>query len=539
MKELKFEELSLNQKLGMVTCGIVHCEGRTAESDEYLLNLIRNHSLGAVWVGPDAVDFDEIMGKIKEAADYPILILTDAESGLDEYKIGKHNALGMADSEELAYTFGKITAIKARKRGYNVVCSPILDVVNYSGICGGNVRSVGSDKYRVTALSKAEAQGMHDGGVLTVGKHYPSAQKKVAEGERAVDSHMAESKGYDTEEELIENCLYAYNELSDAGVLDGIMTSHRRMVNIDDTRPTSLSKKVISIIRDQGFDGFVITDALSMMGVVAKYGLIDPKGMSIEAGNDIALAWTNDTKEAFDAVCDCYKRGLISDERLDEAAKRVLQAQHKVMMLEPKAENITAEDIALFKKIATDGIYARVDEGLPTQISRDGRHYFMVLTGNETQINDAGKVDVATFVENIWCGGWYNTKRILDKIAELFPNSDSVAVREYPTTVEVQKALENASDYDDVVFITYQDAAAYAGKECLTARVVSMIDSLQVTGSVSTVVHFGNPYVLEDLVHIPRIIIGGCAQESVDAAFEVLIGNYPAKGSLTYDVKFE
>ena len=120
-----------------------------------------------------------------------------------------------------------------------------------------------------------------------------------------------------------------------------------------------------------------------------------------------------------------------------------------------------------------------------------------------------------------------------------FPNSDCIAVREYPSPNEVQNALQNAANYDDVIFVTYQDAAAYAGRECLTPRVVSMIDCLQVTDSVSTIVHFGNPYVLEELVHIPRIIIGSCARGSVDAAFEVLMGNYPAKGSLTYDVKFE
>ena len=51
--------------------------------------------------------------------------------------------------------------------------------------------------------------------------------------------------------------------------------------------------------------------------------------------------------------------------------------------------------------------------------------------------------------------------------------------------------------------------------------------------------HFGNPYVLEDLDHIPRIIVGTCALKSIDAAIEVLKGSYPAKGKLTYDVKFE
>ena len=62
------------------------------------------------------------------------------------------------------------------------------------------------------------------------------------------------------------------------------------------------------------------------------------------------------------------------------------------------------------------------------------------------------------------------------------------------------------------------------------------MDALQVTDRVSTVVHFGNPYVLEDLVHIPRVLIGTCSLGGVDAIFDVLAGSYPAKGVLTYDV---
>ncbi len=536
MKELKFEDLSLKQKLGMVMCGLIPCENRTEENDEYVLDLIRNHCLGAVWVNPTTKDVDKIMARIKEAADYPILILTDAESGMGDYKIGKHNNLGMTDSEELAYTFGKVTAIQARKMGYNVVCNPVLDMGKRCVVCGASIRHMGSDKYRVAALGKAEAQGMHDGGVLTVGKHYPSANKN--EG-RPIDSHMAERLALETKEELVDYNLYPYIELSKAGVLDGIMTGHVRMPNIDPDYPTSLSKKVINVIKEQGFDGFVITDALSMMGVVAKFGLTDPKGMCIEAGNDLSLCWTPQTKEGFDAICDCYERGLISDERLDEATKKVLEMHHRVMELEPKFDEISEEDKANFKRIATDSIFAKTDEGITPSISKDGKHFFLVLTGNETDINTAGKVDVATFAGNIWHGGWYDIQRILGKLEEMFPNSEAIAIREYPSGAEIQHNLENAANYDDVIFVTYQDAAAYVGRECLTSRIVSMIDALQVTDSVSAVVHFGNPFVLEDLTHIPRIIIGPTSKDGVDAAFEVLVGNYPAKGSLTYKVNFE
>ena len=44
------------------------------------------------------------------------------------------------------------------------------------------------------------------------------------------------------------------------------------MMNIDPTAPASLSRPVLDIIREQGFEGVLITDALCMMGILAKYG---------------------------------------------------------------------------------------------------------------------------------------------------------------------------------------------------------------------------------------------------------------------------
>jgi len=87
LKELKFEELTLRQKLGMVMAGIVRpirCEDKYESFDEnleFVLDLIKKHSIGAVWVPVSTLDtHPEVMQKIHGAADYPLLIFTDAES---------------------------------------------------------------------------------------------------------------------------------------------------------------------------------------------------------------------------------------------------------------------------------------------------------------------------------------------------------------------------------------------------------------------------------------------------------------------------
>ena len=108
------------------------------------------------------------------------------------------------------------------------------------------------------------------------------------------------------------------------------------------------------------------------------------------------------------------------------------------------------------------------------------------------------------------------------------------------SAAQVQTLLEESVNYEDVIFITFVDAVAYIGKECFTSRIISIIEAMQVTNKISALVHFGNPYPLEELAHIPRIVVGTVSSEkNVYNALEVLAGNYPAKGVPTYDISLK
>ena len=87
--------------------------------------------------------------------------------------------------------------------------------------------------------------------------------------------------------------------------------------------------------------------------------------------------------------------------------------------------------------------------------------------------------------------------------------------------------------------MTFFESDAYIGTECLTSRVLSVANAMQITNRISTLVHFGNPYVVEDFPHVGRLLIGTTAADNVDCAFDILAGKYEAKGVLTYNVKFK
>ena len=528
MKEIKFEEMTLRQKLSFVHNATLNKDCKQ-EDEDYVIELIRQRAIGSVWVQWSVLKPDLIrrrINRIRETADYPILIITDAECGFDGYKIGHHNALGRAGKEEYSYAFGKKLGIMAREIGYNVVCNPLLDL-SFSG----SNRSFGSNIHDVARLAKAEARGMHDAGVLTVGKHYPSPIINAD-----TDTHLQESICHQTVEELLATSLYAYNEMIKEGLLDGIMSGHNVMEKIDPTRPASLSKAVLNVIREHcGFEGFIISDALCMMGIRAKYGHLDPMGMCIEAGNDLANMYDPTGVERLqNALYDCYERGILSEEALNKAVKRILQAQHKALELDAqKATDVSEEEERLAKSIDADGVCAQVDDGLPPSIPQDGKHLFILMADNE-YLNPKAELGADTF-----SGNWHKPELLEKKLLELFPKSDVKIIYQFPTQGQCIRVINGSFGYDQVVFITYSEFLAYTGAECFTNRFINIVNSMQYTNRISTIVHYGNPMVMQALPHISRKILGACSTSSTLACLEVLAGIREAKGRLPYDVKFK
>ncbi len=521
MKELKFEGLTLDQKLGMVHT--IKLNGGIKEEEiEYIFDRIKARAVGAVWIQYGAWKWQEYLERVKETADYPILIITDAENGIGEYKIGRHNPISCTGDEKYAYAFGKTVGFTAKELGYNVVCNPVLDISDK-----GNARSFGCDKNVIAKMGTAEARGMHDAGVLTVGKHYPSARD-----DRSIDSHMAESVSSQTAQQLLDDSLYAYLYMMREGVLDGVMTGHVRLPKIDDKYPASLSKKVIDVFRNEGFDGFCITDALNMMGIRAKFGDAQSLGLAIAAGNDLPLPFTHNPTFEHEAIKSAYEQGIITDEQLDACVKRVLAAQHKVMVLEEnRCKSLTDEEVKLCKEIPRASIYEKVDQGIASTISRDGKHLFAIMVRNEA---DLTKPDVDTFTN-----GWLFPDKVTKKILKLFPNSTVKTFHEFPTGQQNYEIFQASIACDDVIFLTFSEFIAYAGAEAITSRVISLVNALQFTDRVSALVHFGNPCVLDVFPHIPRVLLGGLCDESVYGAIDILAGLYPANGTLTYDVRLK
>jgi len=507
MNELDRKALTVEQKLGLLLCPTLH---HGEEDLEYALQMIREHKLGSVWVPFQLSNRDEILRRVHEAADYPIMVFCDAENGPPGYEIPGTIALAAAGTKsEYARSFGRITATYYSNLGYNVIGGPVVDRKTRNSPCGGTTRIISPDKEIVARLAAEISRGMHEGGTLSVAKHYPSGLKG-----KPYDTHMREGFCEDTREDLIEESLYPYRKLIEQDLADGVMVGHGLYPNIDPEHPASLSRPIMDILRDCGFKGFYIADALIMMGVVLKYGKYRPTPLCVGAGCDIPLPWGITCKSAYEAMLQGYRDGTISDEQLDLSVSRVLDAQHKIALL-PQNVEILPEDVENIKRINNECISGRIAEGLTPSISRDGKHLFIIM-------EDAAKAGEDEF--DAFAGVWYVAKNIAAKIKELFPNSEAMTHPNYPNPNQNLRLFQKQGDYDDIVYITYCKSECFVGRECLTSRTVDLMDALQSTDRIIAHLHFGNPFVATDAPYVPRVLMGWGSESCIMHTLDILAG---------------
>jgi len=199
--------------------------------------------------------------------------------------------------------------------------------------------------------------------------------------------------------------------------------------------------------------------------------------------------------------------------------------------MEPKFTELSQADIDRFNSINKKSTVAITDENVPVALPKDGKHFFALMVDNGVKINN-GSVDVDTFSNN-----WKDPAKMTNKLKELFPNSTVEAFYQFPAQEQMSEILSHSLGYENTVFITFAEALAYTGSAHLTRRVETLINAMQITNRISTLIHFGVPTVLDNLAHIPRIIFGGTSEDAVKYAFEALAGEFEPTGKLTYDVK--
>jgi len=164
--------------------------------------------------------------------------------------------------------------------GLDVDCLPIADVPVAGADPVVGDRAYGTDPAKVAAIGRAVADGLAEGGVLSVLKHIPG------HGRATADSH-AKLPVVNTSRAILETTDFAaFRPL--AG-LPMAMTAHVVFTALDPVEPATVSATIVrDVIRDSiGFKGLLMSDDISMGALSGS--LAERSRAAIAAGCDVVL----------------------------------------------------------------------------------------------------------------------------------------------------------------------------------------------------------------------------------------------------------
>lgn len=218
-----------------------------------------------------------------------------------------------------AYEIGATLANDLKQFGFNQDYAPIADVWTNSKNSVIASRAFSNNPDKAAEMVSAEVRGMRDNGMISTIKHFPG------HGDTAEDSHSGKAYSYKYLDELM-SCEFIPFKAGIAAGTDFVMCGHIVTPNVDESGyPATMSRKLVTdILRGElGFNGVIITDALDMHAVSSYYTSAEAAINCINAGCDMLLCPDTMT-EAASAVIDAVNDGTISENRINESVKRIL-----------------------------------------------------------------------------------------------------------------------------------------------------------------------------------------------------------------------
>lgn len=361
----KIKNMTIREKIGQIIMPDFRkwkSEGDDAEKNVTALNseikeIIKKYKFGGIILfAENVVDTEQTVRLTSEYQKLalennlpPFLLSIDQEGG-KVVRLGTgtslpgNMALGATRDLKLAYEYGKIIAEELDSLGINVDLAPVLDVNNNPNNPVIGERSISSNPELVGEIGSQLVKGLQENKVSAAVKHFPG------HGDTEVDSHIGLPEVNKSKSEVMDMELLPFKKVVKEGV-DMIMTAHISYPQLEKDKaiskkdgkeisiPATLSDDILTgiIRKEMKYDGLIITDALNMQAIADHFGQAEASLRSFKAGADILLMpvimRSNEDVEKLEKVYSILEKavqdGEISEERLDNSVRRVLELKEK------------------------------------------------------------------------------------------------------------------------------------------------------------------------------------------------------------------
>ena len=236
----------------------------------------------------------ELTAAIRALRTPPLLIAVDHEGGrVQRFRDGFTRIPAMRElgkiwddhpqrARHLAQQAGYVLAAELRACGVDFSFTPVLDIdYGRSSVIGD--RAFHRDPQAIAELAHSLLLGLKQGGMHTVGKHFPG------HGYVEADSHLAIPVDEREFVDIEMTDLVPFRQMVDYG-LTAVMPAHVIYPSVD-SRPAGFSTVWLKdILRGLlGFEGCIFSDDLSMEGATVAGNIVQRAGAALQAGCDMVL----------------------------------------------------------------------------------------------------------------------------------------------------------------------------------------------------------------------------------------------------------
>ncbi|MCB1929061.1 MAG: beta-N-acetylhexosaminidase [Rhodocyclaceae bacterium] len=235
-------------------------------------------------------------------------------------RLWRSSAEGALETAEAA---GRVLAAELVAHGVDLSFAPVLDLdYGCSRVIGD--RAFHSDPEITAALADAFADGLADGGMAAVGKHFPG------HGFAEADSHVEIPRDGRAFEQIWARDMLPYRSRIGRR-LDGVMPAHVIYSTLDPS-PAGFSRFWLQdVLRGRiGFSGTIFSDDLTMEGATVAGGIVARAGAAVDAGCDMVLVCNRPDLSA--ELLDGWRPQLRTD-----VADRVLAMRRPSRFADPAA----------------------------------------------------------------------------------------------------------------------------------------------------------------------------------------------------------
>ncbi len=462
-----------------------------------------------------------------------------------------HNiGLGAADDEELMERIGAVTAREVRATGIQWTFAPTLGNAR-NELWGRTYECYGEDVDIVTRLGAAMVRGLQgEAGtdefldadhILATAKHYIGEGYTVG-GQNQGNVVMDEAE---FDKLLHDSLLDPYKACLDEGALT-VMVSYSSVNGEKCHESDYLINEVLK--GELGFEGLVVSD---YNGVQQVSGLTykDKVAQGVNAGIDLFME-PNDWQNFMNALVELVKEGTVSQERVDDAVRRILRVKFEAGLFE---EAIGAErEVEHIKAFGGEENRA---------VAREAVRKSLVLLKNDNvgsktameALAGAGNILVAgKKADNIGaqCGGWtISWQGSKGDITEGTTVLEALQNAAGGKNITYSENGEVSADTDAVVVVVGEDPYAEMqgdrsssnltitndDKTMLSDLKASMAAAGKENIPVIAVLFTGRPVTIADYVEdFDAIVAAWLPGTEGDGIADVLLGDYDFTGTLTF-----